>query len=106
MEEIIDGIRPTLGSLIGTVNAELFRANSKREKTPRRRIASEHQNEMKKFIEIMGYHYGLIGDDRTGAHAPHFHSADDALGQMGDAGVGTDKSPDSRRGKSLYPVRG
>jgi len=54
MEEIIDGIRLTLRSLIGTVNTELFRPNSKREKTARRRIASDgHQNEIKKFIETM-----------------------------------------------------
>jgi hypothetical protein len=97
MEEIINCIRPTLGSLIQTVNAESFRADSKRDKTPRRRIANEHQNEIKNFITTMEYQYGLMRADRM--RPSRFHSAEDAFGQMDDADVGRDISLDFRKGK-------
>jgi hypothetical protein len=94
IEEIIDGIRSMLGSVMGNVKAESFRADSKRGKSPRRRIASEHQNEIKKFIETMAYHYGLLGGD-------HFDSADEALGQIGDADIGSANSPNFKKRRKI-----
>ena len=65
VNEMIDGIRQMLDDVMQTMEPKMDLFQSGTKSSPRRKLSSDHHNEVREFIKIMAYSYRILNDIST-----------------------------------------
>jgi hypothetical protein len=65
VDEMIDGIRRMLDNVMESMEPKMLLFQSGTESAPRRKLSSDHHNEVREFIKKMAYSYRILNDIST-----------------------------------------
>ena len=79
VDEMIDSVRRILDDVMGSMEPNMLLFRSGTESAPRRKLSSDHHNEVREFIKKMAYSYRLLNDISTDEDTQNLESGDEPV---------------------------